>query len=235
VTEGVPPKSVVQTGGSRWLIDLGTELMAGIQLQISAAQRASVAMGDATHLQLTLSEQLTESENGRYLTPRFPCSSSNYFRSNFKLTTQTGTISRFEHHEYMSWRWAELLVCKPGSVGSQNTSCEPLYAEISTAEEVVAPFDVAAWSVAYRWVEDDSSFNSSSPMLDSVWRLVENTHRVTALDTFTDSNTRERTPYEADGFVNARSRWVLQREYNWLRHSSAFVAYNPTWPTEWKQ
>ena len=50
-----------------------------------------------------------------------------------------------------------------------------------------------------------------------------------------DSNTRERTPYEADGFINARSRWVLQREWNWLRHSAAYVAYNPTWPTEWKQ
>ena len=96
-------------------------------------------------------------------------------------------------------------------------------------------FDVTMWSVAYRWEEDDASFNSSSAILDDVWDLVANTHRVTALDTFTDSNTRERTPYEADGFVNARSRYVLQREYNWLRHSAAFVAHNPTWPTEWKQ
>ena len=129
----------------------------------------------------------------------------------------------------MSFRWAELLVCKAGSVASALSSCEPLHSSTDTPGGSAAPFDVTAWSVAYRWSESDSSFNSSSDMLNQVYDLVENTHRVTPLDTFTDSNTRERTPYEADGFINARSRWVLQREYNWLRHSAAFVAYNPTW------
>ena len=52
---------------------------------------------------------------------------------------------------------------------------------------------------------------------------------------FTDSNTRERLPYEADGFITARSRWALQAELAWPSHSIQHVLVNPTWPTEWKQ
>ena len=64
---------------------------------------------------------------------------------------------------------------------------------------------------------------------------MKDTLRSTSLDTFTDSNTRERLPYEADGFITARSRWVLQKEYEWPKHSIEHVPQNPTWPTEWKQ
>ena len=192
VTENIAPQSVVQTSPGRWLIDMGSELMAGVQLRISALQRAQ--MGDATHVQVTLSEQLLESAEG-FLTPRFPCSSSNYFRSNFKLRADNTTASAFEHHEYMSFRWAELLICEPGSVGSKTDSCKPLrqlhsemWSERGGAREHrhrSAPFTLTMWSVHYQWSETDSSFTSSNPMLNDVYSLVENTHRVTALDTFT--------------------------------------------------
>ena len=46
---------------------------------------------------------------------------------------------------------------------------------------------------------------------------------------------RERTPYEADGYVTSRSYWALRSEREWPRHSTEFVLNNPTWPTEWKQ
>jgi len=55
------------------------------------------------------------------------------------------------------------------------------------------------------------------------------------LDTFTDSNVRERCPYEADGFVMSRSYWALRSEREFVRHSTRFIINNPTWPTEWKQ
>jgi hypothetical protein len=45
----------------------------------------------------------------------------------------------------------------------------------------------------------------------------------------------KRTPYEADGFITAAAWSNFQRDLAWGRHSSLFVALNPTWPTEWRQ
>jgi len=94
---------------------------------------------------------------------------------------------------------------------------------------------LSAWQVAYPYYEGDSSFTSSNDMLNRVWGLCQNSLRVTSLDTATDSNTRERLPYEADNYITTLSRLSLQREFAWNRHSWRHNAYNPTWPTEWRQ
>jgi hypothetical protein len=65
-------------------------------------------------------------------------------------------------------------------------------------------------------VEGDSHFESASPegrnessVLAKVWELNRYTAQAAVLDTYTDSNTRERRPYEADGLVASTSRgWV---------------------------
>ena len=118
-----------------------------------------------------------------------------------------------------------------------------LAVDVSCGSHTAAPAQFAvplevnltAWSVKYPYFEGDSSFTSSNPMLNQVWQLCENTLRVTSLDTATDSNTRERLPYEADGFITGQSRLALQREYHWTRHSWRHNIWNPTWPTEWRQ
>lgn len=87
--------------------------------------------------------------------------------------------------------------------------------------------------VHYPWVESDSSFVSSSATLNAVYDLCRYTVHAAALDTYTDSNTRERTPYEADGIIAASGRLLVQRDYLFPRHSHAFVLEHPTWPVEW--
>ena len=71
--------------------------------------------------------------------------------------------------------------------------------------------------------------------LDAVWRLARYTVHAASLDTYSDSNTRERRPYEADGVIAATARLLVQRDVLWARHSHAWVLQNPTWPVEWKQ
>jgi len=68
-----------------------------------------------------------------------------------------------------------------------------------------------------------------------VWELSRYTLDAASMDTYTDSNTRERRPYEADGIIAATARLLVQRDYLWPRHSHAWVIQNPTWPVEWKQ
>ena len=52
--------------------------------------------------------------------------------------------------------------------------------------------------------------------------------------TYTDSNTRERRPYEADGIIASTGRLLLQRDFLWGRHSHAWVIEFPTCPVEWQ-
>jgi len=96
-------------------------------------------------------------------------------------------------------------------------------------------FSLSAWKVHYEWYDDDTHFDSSNKTLNAVWELSRYTLEAASLDTYTDSNTRERRPYEADGGVAATARLMVQREYMWARHSHAWVIQNPTWPVEWKQ
>jgi hypothetical protein len=72
-------------------------------------------------------------------------------------------------------------------------------------------------------------------MLNKVWELNRYTVQAAILDTYTDSNTRERRPYEADGLVAATAHLWLQRDVMWARHSHAYVIQYPTWPVEWVQ
>lgn len=51
----------------------------------------------------------------------------------------------------------------------------------------------------------------------------------------TDSNTRERLPYEGDSLIAGHSRLSLQREFAWPQHSFLHNAWNPTSCTEWRQ
>ena len=125
----------------------------------------------------------------------------------------------FEHHEYMEFRYAELLILS-------HADAHPLYDR--------PPFSLTAWTVAYPYFDDDSFFESSDATLNAVWKLCQHTIRVTSLDTATDSNTRERLPYEADNYITGLSRLALQREFEWTRPRGA-MCWNPTWPTEWRQ
>eukprot|EP00658_Telonema_sp_P-2_P008403 TRINITY_DN13167_c0_g1_i4.p1 TRINITY_DN13167_c0_g1~~TRINITY_DN13167_c0_g1_i4.p1 ORF type:complete len:516 (+),score=86.28 TRINITY_DN13167_c0_g1_i4:134-1681(+) len=112
-----------------------------------------------------------------------------------------------------------------------DVECSPAH----PAPSLVTLVSLSAWVVKYPYFEQDSAFDTSNPMLNKVWALCENTLRVTSLDTATDSNTRERLPYEADGIITGNSRLALQREYTWPRHSWTHNLWNPTWPTEWRQ
>ena len=94
---------------------------------------------------------------------------------------------------------------------------------------------LGAWGVKYEYVADDSSFASSDDAgLGRVWELARWTLDGGVVDTYTDSNTRERRPYECDGLVAASNRQLIQGDPLWARHSPSWVLETPTWPVEWQ-
>jgi len=106
---------------------------------------------------------------------------------------------------------------------------------MALAKTIYLPLPCCATQVHYPWYETDTAFASSNTTLNAVWELSRYTLEAASLDTYTDSNTRERRPYEADGIIAATGRLMLQRDFLWPRHSHAWVINDPTWPVEWQQ
>ena len=213
VKSGIEPKYVHQIDGLTYFFDFGYEQMSGIQLMVPGKGQNL----EGFKVEIRLSEEVNGTDK-----ILFPDTSGNKYISNCTLANN-GEDSIIEYHEYPGlWRYGTLKFF-------------PKDKFIKFKNDNNIEFTVKRWAVQYPFNDDDSSFTSSSDMLNKVWTLMKDSLRLTSLDTFTDSNTRERLPYEADGYITARSRWVLQEEYEWPKHSIKHVLHNPTWPTEWKQ
>jgi len=203
----VRPVSVQRVDKSRYIIDFGTEMMGGLTLHLPEKSFPA-----NTVFKVILGEEL-ESESAVL----YPMRTGNDYLNEWKLSTAPKALgTTFEHHEYMQFRYASIEVKNAGSPAFET-------------------LDVSAWVVRYPWSEKDSHFASSNATLDAVWRLCRDTLRTTSLDTATDSNTRERLPYEADSYITGLSRLALQAEYEWPRHSWRHNLNWPTWPTEYRQ
>lgn len=209
VVDEIRPTAVTQTGRGTYFFDFGHEFMGGIRLAVSAANTAAL---DGQTAVLHLGESLLASN-----TVRYPMYTSNRYQS--VLTMRGNGTSSFEHHEYSEFRFGSLEFTDPAALAAAG--------DLS--------LDIRAWTVRYPWSETDSSFESSNSTLSDVFTLCSDTLKITSLDTYTDSNTRERLPYELDGYIAAKSRYLLQRDLAWPRHSFSYNILYPTWPTEWHQ
>ena len=70
------------------------------------------------------------------------------------------------------------------------------YIQVTFVGEAPADWNVTAWAVQAPWEPSDTHFESSDPMLNRVWDLAAYTLQAAVTDTYADSNTRERRPYE---------------------------------------
>jgi hypothetical protein len=122
-----------------------------------------------------------------------------------------------EQHQYMIFRYLSI-----DFLGVDETSRPP------------NNWSVSAWGVNAPFDGDQTFFDSSNTTLNRVWRLGAQMLEKGVLDTYTDSNARERRPYEADGLISSGNRMLLQRNnVMWARHSHSWIIQYPTWPVEW--
>lgn len=147
----------------------------------------------------------------------------------FEWTLRDGdqTIEQFK---YMEFRYVNLEVVPP------NASTAAVWAATEGGAARALGLELSAWRAEAEYIPSDSRFESSDSMLNRVWELSRYTLQAGVLDTFTDSNTRERRPYEADGLIAATGRYMVQRNsLMWARHSYSYILEKPTWPVEWQQ
>jgi alpha-L-rhamnosidase len=210
VTVGLRPARIMQVSASRYFFDMGQERMGGVVLDVPGATVAGWG-GQGTEVEVRLSEMLSTTDPHAVLWPGPPFDVGNWNKIpqwSSVLTLADGESS-FEQHEYIGpWRYGEIRI------------------KNAAAKDCNLNFNLTQWSVSYPW-EDEAAFSSSNGMLDRVWQLCRNTLKYTTLETFTDSNVRERMPYEADLFCAAGSYWALRSERALVRHSAQYVISNP--------
>ena len=103
------------------------------------------------------------------------------------------------------------------------------YLSVVFSDAAPADWSIEAWRVQAPWEPTDTFFESSNQMLNRVWELASYTLQAAVTDTYADSNTRERRPYEADGLIAAGDRLLLQRSsIMWARHSHSWIIQFPT-------
>jgi hypothetical protein len=93
--------------------------------------------------------------------------------------------------------------------------------------------EVVRQTVHYPFDETASMFHSSDTVLNQVWELCKySVKALSFLGIFVDGD-RERIPYEGDMIVGQPTRYAVDRNYEFTRHSLEYLIYSPTWPTEW--
>jgi len=100
----------------------------------------------------------------------------------------------------------------------------PLSLEKSALRQlfVHAPFDDSA-----------SSLDSSDATLNAVWDLCKHTMKATSAFGIYIDGERERTPYEADAYINELSHFACDLDPRVERQTVEYLLKHPTWPTEW--
>jgi alpha-L-rhamnosidase len=87
---------------------------------------------------------------------------------------------------------------------------------------VHAPFD-----------DNASAFECSDATLNAVWDLCKHTMKATtAFGVYIDGE-RERTPYEADAYINMLSHYACDLDPRVAQATFEYLLKHPTWPTEW--
>eukprot|EP00911_Craspedida_sp_UC1_P000593 UC1_evm1s452 len=119
------------------------------------------------------------------------------FISNFSLAPGAA----LEHHEYANFRYGEIRF-----YGADGQPIPDLHPHID--------FDVSAWVVHYPFDSRAATFfNSSSPALNRVWKLTQNSVKILGLDFYTDSNARQRSyACQADATTASQAQFAATPE-----------------------
>ena len=212
----VPPVSVIDKGNGNYFIDFGradfgyaTVRLSGSFLgQAMEVRFGEKASGDSVDTSpghtIRYSSTTRNLSNGDVTYEiRPPATSFPGYAAPIDVTGWAGDVTPF--------RYLELVGC-PGPVGVADIRQQVLR----------VPFDEAA-----------AAFTSSDPTLDAVWDLCRHSIKVTTFCGAYVDGDRERTPYEADAYINQLSHYGVDREYTVGRYTYEYLLDHPTWPTEW--
>lgn len=192
------------TGREVTVYDFGTQMDAGIRLQITCSNTSN--SGDCAGKQVVL-------EYGDVLFPdgsvRWGTQGATHDR---EIWTLRKGVNDLQHLEYRTWRYAQVARDDPALSNGL----------VLTAMRVGYPFDPTKSSVA-----------TADPLVDEIFAYCKHTIETLYMDTTTDSNERERMPYAGDGYFAHETRYSVGGDYTMARHSMEVMFDNPSWCAPW--
>jgi hypothetical protein len=108
------------------------------------------------------------------------------------------------------------------------------YLEILSSPVALSADSARQIAVSYPFDDAAGSFSSSNDALNRVYDISKYTVKATTFAGIYIDGDRERTPYEADAYIQQLGHYAIDRDYALARRSHEYLMVNPTWPTEWK-
>jgi hypothetical protein len=203
VRDLVAPAAALQLGPGWWRLDTGGELQGGLNLQLSPA--AAPASGVVAVVQFA--DELLA--NGSVM---WQTRAGMRYRDTWAFPPTAAARPEqlsHAHHEFSEFRWAELIL-------TDAATGAPL--DIAPGD-----FNATFWVVrTYYDSNGAASVATSSPELDRVFAFAATTLKVTTLDLYADSNTRQRSiDCMADDVVAALNQYSTTTELALPRAMSA--------------
>ena len=109
------------------------------------------------------------------------------------------------------------------------------YVEIVRSPSAVTPSNVVRHAVHYPIDMTQSMFESENEGLNAVYEMCKYSVWATSFCGVYVDGDRERTPYEADAYINQLCQYAIDADCSLARKSHEWLMDHPTWPTEWKQ
>ncbi len=107
------------------------------------------------------------------------------------------------------------------------------YAELECAGNALTNARVRQLFVHAPFDDEAGSFASSDDTLNAVWDLCKHSMKATTAFGLYIDGERERTPYEADAYINMLSHYACDLDPRVAQSTMAYLMDHPTWPTEW--
>ena len=116
----------------------------------------------------------------------------------------------------------------------------PVIAPFRFVEVVAAAGGVGVGNLVRQMVHhpidmSQSSFACDNAVLNGIYELCKYSILATSFCGLYVDGDRERTPYEADAYINQLGHYVIDPDFRMARATFRHLIGHPTWPTEWKQ
>jgi len=217
--ESASPVLVTNTAPGRWFVDFGQDAFGYVTVHLPG-------MGEGTQVEARFGEMA----DGFAVKTNPPVRSLvRYTNVDFTLPEGAGiyAVRPPVHVVYNPLRTIE----PPKSFGP----VMPFrYFELINFPGTLTASDVTQQRLLSEFDTNAASFECSSPALNQIWKLCRNSMQILAFDGVYVDGDRERTPYEADAYINQLSAYAVNPEFTMPRYTFEDLLQNPTWPTEWK-
>ncbi|HLK61733.1 MAG TPA: family 78 glycoside hydrolase catalytic domain, partial [Chthonomonadaceae bacterium] len=207
----VAPVRLVTIGSGHLFADFGRDAFAGLKLTLSAAHRGK-----------TLTVHLGEALDMQDHIDRNPGGSRRYLRVDLPL--QVGK------HTYIVPLGSNDGRRMPDAIGPVMPY---RYVELENYPATPDKRAITQVTAHYPFDDEAAAFTSSDPRLNAVWDLCRYSMKATSCFGVYVDGDRERTPYEADAYINQLGHYGSDREFTLARYSLETLILEPTWPTEW--